>query len=100
MTEVKDKDIKIIDALLDYVKTVKLEGNVWNEVSKWVYFSRVICCLCTLNGRFADELDTEVDKYMNESKTGFACQTQYGEIELNTDAISGETYVSLKEENV
>ena len=100
MTEEKDKDIKIIEALLDYVKTVKPEGNVWNEVSKGVYFSRVLCCLCTLNERFANELDNEVDDFMNEKKTSNTWLTQYGEIELKANENNGKTYVSLLKENV
>lgn len=99
MTEIKDHDTTIVEALINYVKTVNPEGNEWNEVSKGVYFSRIICCLCTLNERFADELDNEVDAYLND-KADFNCQTQYGEIEMNTDVISGETYVSLRPENV
>lgn len=100
MKEVKDNDTKIVGELIDYMKTAKPEGNDWNEVSKKVYFSRILCCLCTLNGRFADELDNDVDNFMSEKKTGEACLTQYGEIELKTDETSGKTYVSLKAENV
>ena len=100
MKEVIDYDTKIVDSLIEYMKNVKPEGNDWNEVGKGVYFTRALCCLCTLNERFADELDNEVDNYLNEKKTDKSCLTQYGEIALKTDITSRKTYVSLKEENI
>lgn len=93
-----DKHLDFANTLIDYIRNNESENTTWQDVGCDVFYSTVVCCLCTLNPIF----DTEVDSILMDFETGtqneLHCQTQYGPVRMirNEKAIC----VSLLEEEM
>ena len=94
----EDTNKNLINTIIQYMLREKPEGQDWNEVDKKIYFSRIVCCLCTLNERFAYEVDGAVDQFLNEQKNNEKCPTEYGDILIEINSETNNTYVCLAAE--
>lgn len=93
-----DKHLDFANTLIDYIRNNRSGNTAWQDVGCDVFYSTVVCCLCTLNPIF----DTEVDAILTDFETGsqdeIVCQTMYGQVRMirNEKAIC----VSLLEEEM
>lgn len=90
-----DNKIEFSYKLIEHVVTEKLYDNYWQKVDDHVFYSKIICCLCTLNEEFADEVDNEINALEASEEAAQLSDTIYGEVVLTKDIETQEIHVSL-----
>lgn len=90
-----DKRIEFTYKLIEHVVNEKLYDNYWQKVDDHTYYSKIICCLCTLNEEFADTVDAEVYALEASEEAARLSDTAYGEVVLTKNAETQEVHVSL-----
>lgn len=94
-----DEKIEFTYKLIEHVVNEKLYDNYWQKVDDHVFYSKIICSLCTLNEEFADMLDEEIYLLEESDEAARLGETIYGEVVLTKDVETQEMHVSLLAEN-
>lgn len=95
MMDFNDENVLFANSVIDYVKKEIPEGDYWQKVDGHTYYSKIICCLCTLNEMFADEVDNEINALEASEEAARLSDTIYGEVVLTHDKETQEVHVSL-----
>lgn len=95
-----DNKIEFSYKLIEHVVNEKLYDNYWQKVDDHVFYSKIICCLCTLNEMFADMLDEEIYALEESEESARLSETIYGEVVLTKELETQEIHVSLIAEGI
>lgn len=93
-----DKHLEFAKTLINYIRNQERENVSWQDVGCDVFYSTVVCCLCTLSPIFDAEVDTVLTDFETGTQNEIVCQTMYGQVRMtrNKNAIC----VSLLEEEM
>lgn len=95
MMDFNDANVIFANSVIDYVKTEMPEGDYWQKVDDHTYYSKIVCCLCTLNEMFADMIDEETYVLEESEEAARLSDTAYGEVVLTKNLETQEVHVSL-----
>lgn len=96
--ESKDVNYELRKYLIEYEKTQKPEGEHWQSVDGGTYYSRVICCLCTMDYAFSGEVDYAAMAYEEMDEIDEICPTKYGDISIVRNDVTHSVYVQFVDE--
>lgn len=90
-----DEKVEFTYKIIEHVVNEKLYDNYWQKVDDHVFYSKILCCLCTLNEEYADALDEEIYIFEESDEAAKLSDTIYGEVVLTKDVETQEVHVSL-----
>lgn len=90
-----DEKIEFTYKIIEHVVNEKLYNNYWQKVDDHTYYSKIICCLCTLNEEYADALDEEIYLLEESEEATRLIDTIYGDVVLTKSTETQEVHVSL-----
>lgn len=88
-----DRNFKFANSVIEYVTKEKLYDGYWQKVDDHTYYSKIICCLCTLKEEFADALDEEIYALEESEEAARLCDTIYGQVVLTKSTETQEVHV-------
>lgn len=90
-----DRNLKFASSVIEYVTKENLYDSYWQKVDDHVFYSKIICCLCTLNEMFADEVDDAIYMLEESEEAVRIIDSIYGEVLLTKDTEEHVAHVSL-----